>query len=159
MRLKTIVTEWYQDYKLPSMFIATNECDWKCEKDCGQRVCQNSALAKTKTSEVDDDKIIKMYLDNPITTAIIFGGLEPFKQFEELHAFIKKLREEYHCSDTIVIYTGYNKTEILSQVETLKPYKNIVIKFSRYVPGQEKHYDDVLGVDLASDNQYAEVIS
>ena len=38
-------------------------------------------------------------------------------------------------------------------------WENIIIKFGRYIPNQEKHYDDVLGIELASDNQYAEVIS
>jgi len=32
---------------------------------------------------------------------------------------------------------------------------NIIVKFGRYRPNQEKHYDKILGVFLASDNQYA----
>lgn len=51
----------------------------------------------------------------------------------------------------MVIFT--DKFHVLSE------YKNIVVKFGRYIPGQEKHYDEVLGVYLASDNQYAEKIS
>jgi hypothetical protein len=34
-------------------------------------------------------------------------------------------------------------------------YKNIIIKYGRYIPNQTPHYDEVLGVYLASDNQYA----
>ena len=159
MRVKAIKTEWFQDYKVPSMFIATSKCTWKCEKELNMRVCQNSALAKLPNIDVDDDDVIRKYLTNSITTAIIFGGLEPFEQFDEVFDFIKKLRTEYHCDDAVVIYTGFNQNEILSQIEDLKQFKNIVVKFGRFVPNQEKHYDDVLGVWLASDNQHAEVIS
>ena len=41
----------------------------------------------------------------------------------------------------------------------LKQYDNIIIKFGRFIPNQEKHYDEVLGVELASPNQYARRIS
>jgi len=37
--------------------------------------------------------------------------------------------------------------------------KNIIIKYGRFIPDKEKHYDEVLGIYLASDNQYAERIS
>jgi hypothetical protein len=37
----------------------------------------------------------------------------------------------------------------------LKGYGNIVVKFGRFIPNQEKHYDSVLGVELSSFNQYA----
>jgi hypothetical protein len=60
-----------------------------------------------------------------------------------------------HSQDDVVIYTGYTWDEIHEQVEFLRGYKNIVVKFGRYKPGQESHMDDVLGVKLASDNQYA----
>ena len=35
----------------------------------------------------------------------------------------------------------------------------IIIKYGRFIPNQQKHYDEILGVYLASDNQYAEKIS
>lgn len=159
MKIKTIKTEWFQDYKVPSMFIATSKCTWKCEKDLGVRVCQNSALAQLPNIDMEDDEMIRKYLNNSITTAIIFGGLEPLEQFEEIYEFIRKLRVKYYCDDTVVIYTGFNKSEVLSQVEALKEFRNIIIKFGRFIPNQPKHYDDVLGVWLASPNQFAEVIS
>ena len=64
----------------------------------------------------------------------------------------------------VVIYTGYTKEELqnkiykdnISYLDKLKQYKNIIIKYGRYIPDQEPHYDEVLGVNLASDNQYAE---
>ena len=58
-----------------------------------------------------------------------------------------------------MIYTGYYPNEIKQEISILKKYKNIVIKFGRYVPDNDKHFDEVLGVYLASDNQFAERIS
>ena len=59
----------------------------------------------------------------------------------------------------MVIYTGYYPQEIEEQVKALSSYKNIIIKFGRYVPNSTPVYDEVLGVTLASDNQFAERIS
>ena len=84
-------------------------------------------------------------------------GLEPFDSYYELVKLIETIRRK--CDDDIVIYTGYNKNELSEKIEYLSTYQNIVIKFGRYVPNNEKHFDDVLGVYLASDNQYAEEIS
>lgn len=99
-----------------------------------------------------------MYLSNPITSAIVFAGLEPFEQFDELIRFLRTFRLVYRCNDTVVIYTGYNKTEISQQLAELIPLGNIIVKFGRFVPDQESHDDEVLGVTLASPNQYAEKI-
>lgn len=160
MKIKGIVDEDFVNYKLPSMYIATNTCDFKCDRESGESCCQNSSLAKQSSIYIADDYIIKRYLNNPITKAIVFAGLEPFEQFAELYAFIRNLRNQYHCNDTVVIYTGFNKEEIPPPlIEALREYPNIIIKFGRFVPNQEKHYDPVLGVVLASQNQYAEVIS
>ena len=122
-------------------------------------MCQNSHLATLPAREVDIDEVIQEYLSNPITQAIVCGGLEPFERFSDVFNFISRLRDGYRCNDMVVIYTGYNKDEIAQEVETLKRFPNIIIKFGRFVPNQSKHYDEVLGVNLASDNQYAEVIS
>ena len=61
--------------------------------------------------------------------------------------------------DDIVIYTGYNLSELEEKVELLSYFDNIIIKFGRYIPNQQAHHDDILGVNLASDNQYAIKIS
>ena len=45
------------------------------------------------------------------------------------------------------------------KINILKQYPNIIIKFGRFKPNQKSHYDDVLGVNLISDNQYGEKIS
>lgn len=159
MRIKGITDEDFVNYKHPSMYICTSVCDFKCDRESGVSCCQNSSLAKQSSMYVADDSIIKRYINNPITKAIVFAGLEPFEQFFEMFDLIFALRNNYHCNDTVVIYTGYNKDEIAQEVETLKRFPNIIIKFGRFVPNQSKHYDEVLGVNLASDNQYAEVIS
>ena len=63
-------------------------------------------------------------------------------------------------NDFVVIYTGYTKEECDSNgwLKKLREYKNVIVKFGRYIPKQATHYDKTLGVYLASDNQYAEVI-
>ncbi len=161
MIVKTIVDEDFVNYKVPSMYIGTAFCDGKCCREAGipLSVCQNDAWRGSATIAMDDDIIIQRYLSNDITKALCLAGLEPFEQFDELLCLVSKLRTEYHCNDTVVIYTGYNLTEIMPEVDALKKFENIIIKFGRYVPNQSKHFDEVLGVYLASDNQYAERIS
>lgn len=57
-------------------------------------------------------------MDNPITKAIVFGGLEPFDRFDEMFEFIKKFRQV--DNSTIAIYTGYYKDEIVDKIRLLK---------------------------------------
>lgn len=161
MIIKTIVDEDFINYKQPSMYIGTAYCNGKCCREAGiqMSVCQNDEWRKTAAVAMADDDIIKRYLSNNITRAICFAGLEPFEQFLEVFNLISALRDNYHCNDTVVIYTGYNKDEIAHEVEALTRFPNIIIKFGRFVPNQSKHFDEVLGVHLASDNQYAEQIS
>ena len=147
MIIKGIQDEDFVNYKKPSMFIIFPRCNWKCEKDCGKQVCQNGTLASAKNINVEIDNIIDRYLNNKITSAIVCGGLEPFDSWKDLITLVKKFREK--CSDDIVIYTGYYKDEIRTYIEDLQEYEDIVIKFGRYIPDQEKHYDEVLGIYLA----------
>ena len=79
-------------------------------------------------------------------------------QFEDIVSFVKYFRE-HGCDDDIVIYTGYYENEIKSKIDILKQYKNIVVKFGRYVPHDTEHYDSVLGVNLANKEQYGKKIS
>lgn len=161
MKLKTIVDEDFVNYQSPVMYIGTARCNGKCCREAGipLSVCQNDGWRANATIDMADEKIIERYIDNDITSAICFAGLEPFEQYDEMFALIKKLRTDYHCNDTVIIYTGYNKNEISSSISELQQFKNIIIKYGRYVPNQKRHYDKVLGVYLASDNQYAEYIS
>lgn len=159
IRLKNILDENFQDYKKTSMMLATCKCDWKCAKEGNFdiSICQNSELANQKNIEVSIKSIIDRYLNNPITQAIIIGGLEPMLQFNEILEFVKNFRLE--CDDDIVIYTGYYPKEVLYIIDRLSVYKNIIIKFGRYKENSNKKFDDILGIWLPSDNQYAVKIS
>lgn len=161
MKIKTIVDEDFVNYKAPVMYIGTSRCNGKCCREAGipLSVCQNDGWRANATIEMADDDIIKRYLDNDITGAICFAGLEPFEQFDQMYDLIAKFRKEYNRDDTVLIYTGYYKEEIAEQVEKLKEFKNIIIKFGRFIPNNPSRFDEVLGVHLASDNQYAEQIS
>ena len=120
----------------------------------GKELCQNSPLAKTPTKEIEIAKIVEEYMKNDLTSAIVFAGLEWFDQFEDLLECIEAFRKK--TNDDIIVYTGYDKEEIPEHLMTLKKYKNIIMKFGRYIPNQKKHFDTVLGVYLASDNQFGE---
>lgn len=154
MKVKFIKQEDFLNYKKPSMFIGTCFCSFKCEKECPECHCQNSSVAKLPIVEIADDKIVDMYLNNDITHAIVFGGLEPFDQEEELLHLISCFREK--TDDDIVIYTGYKEDEV--DLRLFYRFDNIIVKFGRYVPNGTAHFDAVLGVSLASDNQYGKIV-
>lgn len=157
MIVKEIRDEDFTSYKKPSMVIGFPSCTFKCEREYGQKMCQNSALVTAPDIHISRHNIVKRYLANPITKAIIMAGLEPFDSWDNLSNLIVEFRE--HTKDDIVIYTGYKKEEISYAIDWLHLFPNIVVKFGRFIPNQQSHYDEVLGVKLASDNQYAEVIS
>ena len=159
MHLLTFLDEDFTNYKKPSMFLGTIKCGGKCciEQNLPLSVCQNDEWRNKPPLHVMDDFICKRYMKNYITDALVIGGLEPFEQFDEVYELIKLFRT--HTNDDVVIYTGYNPEEIIDQVEKLMDFKNIIIKFGRYIPDRPSKFDEVLGVTLASDNQYAERIS
>lgn len=157
MLIKGLIDEDFVNYKKPSMFIITPYCDFKCEKECGiDGICQNSSLSKINPIKVIIDDIIQRYLNNNITKAVVIGGMEPFLVSEEIDEFIKKFREV--SKDDIVIYTGYNEQEVKDRFNFIYNYDNIIIKFGRFIPNQDSHFDEILGVNLASPNQYAKKI-
>lgn len=156
MRIIDIVELDVSNYKKASMFIITCKCSFKCDKENGTNWCQNSHLANSPTIDFSDEKIVERYLSNPMTNAIVFGGLEPLDQYDELIALITKFREQ--TQDDIVIYTGYTEEELKDRIPELAKFKNIIVKFGRFKPYNIRHFDKVLGVDLASDNQYAKVL-
>ena len=154
MKIKGLISEDFVNYKKPAMTIMFPHCNGF---KCGAEYCQNSPLSKAEDIEMDIADIVIRYLNNPITESVVMQGLKPFDSWDDLIGFVKQLRES--CDDDIVIYTGYYKEEIADKIALLSKYKNIIIKYGRYIPNQEKHYDEVLGVYLASSNQYAERIS
>lgn len=158
MIVKGLIEEDFVNYKKSSMFIAFPTCTFKCEKDCGgEHCCQNSALAQSPNINIDIKEIVERYMSNPITHSIVCAGLEPMDSWEDLKILIEGIR--YRCDDDIVIYSGYTEKELKDKIGYLKTYKNIIVKFGRFIPNQQSRYDEVLGVYLASDNQYAIKIS
>ena len=157
MKIKGIIFEDFINYKKPSMVIEFPYCDFKCDRECGQKVCQNSSLARSPTHDISISNIVLAYLKNNITQAIVFQGLEPFDSKEDLYQLIKFFRK--YTDDDIIIYTGYTELELDSDIQILKRlFKNIIIKFGRFIPNSPSYYDEILGVFLASSNQYAKKI-
>lgn len=153
MHLKYLVDEDFTNYKKCAMFVGTSSCTFKCEKECGIQCCQNSPLTRMPTKFIEDEVIINRYLKNPFTKAIVIGGLEPFDTYDELLAFCKSFRQA--SSDTIIIYTGWYPNEIATQTTKIVQLGNIIIKYGRYIPNSEPIFDKILGVTLASSNQFA----
>ena len=153
MKIKGLITEDFVNYKKASMTIIFPYCTFKC----GEDYCQNSPLTKSPIIDISINDLVNRYNNNPITEAVVMQGLEPFDSWSDLKEFVKKLRE--YNNDDIVIYTGYNKDEIIDKVEILRKYKNIIIKYGRFLYNDKPIFDDILGITLASSNQYAERIS
>lgn len=140
-------------YKEPALFISFPKCTFKC----GLPWCQNAHLQDSELLDISLPAIKEIYENSPLTHAFVCGGLEPFDTWSDLKALVSHVRT--YSIDPIVIYTGYNEDEIKDNIDSLKEYKNIIIKFGRYVPNSFPHFDELLGVELASENQYAKNIS
>ena len=159
MIIKGIVDEDLSNYKKPSMLIAAARCSMKCNELNGCNICQNNPLLFKADIEMSNEELINRYKSNSLTQSIVFGGLDIVDQFSELISFIKDFRKV--SDDDIVIYTGYTKEEMetMGCLDMLRQNKNIILKTGRFIMNQPSHYDEVLGVNLASPNQYAERIS
>lgn len=167
MKIKGLVDEDFVQYKKPSMFIIAPYCTFKCDKEAGCNVCQNSDLAAAPIIEIEPEEIVERFNNNPITEAIVFGGLEPFDgengekgRVSPFHIFSGYI-PDLNCGTDIVIYTGYYPSEIHysnlqfygSMVNKIKG--NLIIKFGRFIPNRPSRFDKVLGIELASNNQFA----
>lgn len=169
MNLIYLIDEDFINYKKPSMFLGFPHCTCKCDKEFGKVICQNNPLLNSPLITISKEELCERYLNNSITSAIVIGGLEPIEDTIDLIAFIDCLRNKYNCNDPVVIYTGYTEQELkdgwrdgrgFSEIyknhwDALIEYKNIVVKFGRFIPDMGSKYDEVLGVTLASSNQYA----
>lgn len=152
MKIKGLIDEDFVNYKYPSMFISTYTCDFKCDRECGKAVCQNLPLATAPILNINNSELVNRYINNTITKAVVIGGLEPCDDPDDILFFCRDLRSK--TNDDIVIYTGYYENEIQDFVDKLRrEFTNIIFKFGRFIPNQQSHYDEVLGVHLASDNQ------
>ena len=158
MKVKGIIDCDYTNYKEPCLTLEFPYCDFKCNILNKCQVCQNHSLINEADIDVNGEYIWKLYEQNPLTKAFCFQGLEPFDSVMDLADIIYFIRDVKKCNDPIIIYTGYNKGEDIIVEGMLRKYNNIIVKWGRYIINQEPHYDEILGVQLASDNQYAEGI-
>lgn len=156
MRIKGIIDYDCTNYKEPCLTVEFPYCDFKCDRLNGCQACQNSNLAAEPDIEVRGEYIWQLYEQNPLTKAFCFQGLEPFDSYMDLIELIAFIRIYKNCNDPIIIYTGYNKGEDEITERSLRKYDNIIVKWGRFIMNQEPHYDEILGVKLASNNQYAE---
>lgn len=159
MRIKGLVDEDFVNYKKPSMFIIFPYCTFKCEKEAKVHCCQNSELACSPIIEISTENIIERYISNKITKSIVCGGLEPMDSFDDLSQLLYSFRDK--SEDDFVIYTGYTKQECEQNgwISVLSKVPNVIIKFGRYIPNSTSHYDDILGINLNSEGQFAERVS
>lgn len=156
-----MIDEDFVNYLKPSMYIGFPTCTFKCDTDCGRRVCQNRPLATSKKIEISYDEIVERYLKNEITSSIIFAGLEPLDSISDTIGLISEFRKK--TNDDIVVYTGYFTGEPqfdkFAEFVDKSGYKNILVKMGRYVPDEPYHYDKLIGVTLASIKQYGKKLS
>ena len=145
IKLKDLIYERFGDYKDPSLFLCAISCNWKCCKD-NPKICQNMEINKNPIYEISFEYLYKKYMENPITED---------KEIIDLIDFFR----DSNCNDYFVIYTGYYEDEIEDIINLLKQRKNIIVKFGRFIPNSKEKYDEILGVKLSSDNQYAKIIS
>lgn len=149
------------NYKEPTFMIYSGiSCTFKCDIENKSDLCQNIKLVNEKIIHYDIDKCIARYDAQSISHTISFQGLEPLDNLKQLLWFIHYFRKEH--DDTIIIWTGYTKDEcedLVYLIQNKMNWENIIIKYGRFIPNQQPHYDEVLEIKLASDNQYAERIS
>lgn len=153
MKLNGLIDIDFVNYKEPCLYISMPYCSFKCNKDCGREVCQNYKMSNGSLIQYDVEDLIDRYISTPLSRAVVFSGLEPFDSLKDLEEFTQKFRT--WSEDPIIIYSGYTEEELEEEIEFFKNYTNIIIKFGRFIPDQEPHFDPILGVDLASPNQYA----
>lgn len=158
------IRETLGDYKKHSLLISVGTCSGKCWKELGldENTCQNNIL-KESVRDMSNDRIIKIidgYIEDGIISSIIFGGLEPMEQVEDIEYIINGIEEiakKYVVKIDIIIYTGFYREEIENAVNLLSINKSnkLIIKYGRFIPNSKSRYDKILGVTLSSDNQYA----
>lgn len=162
IKIAGLIEEDFVNYKVPSMTIMMPHCSGKCNRDAGEIVCQNWELKESKLFELEIKNLVTRYCYNPITSAVVFQGLEPLDDFDEVLEMIRELREVAGVNDDVVIYTGYVEEEVTRQITKLKKYSNIIMKFGRFKPkclSSTCPIDPVLGIKLATTNQYGKKIS
>lgn len=156
--IKSVTDVDFLQYKRPSMFISFPYCTFKCGKD----ICQNyPQYGTTKNIVVPARWVVDRYVDNPISEAFVFGGFEPLDSFEDVAVLIRDIRSV--TNDVIIVYTGYeideprpkNFVQFLENADV----DNVIVKYGRYRPDLPGKFDPLLGITLASNNQFAVLYS
>ena len=159
MIVKDIVPVDFVNYKEPAMYVAFPYCSFKCEKECGIKCCQNSDLARSPNIDVSAERLVEIYETDakPIAKALVCCGMEPLDSFSDLLELIVEFRNKF--TDPVIVYTGYKEEEASIYIKALSKFPNIIVKFGRFIPGQPPHVDELLGVKLLGQQQYAKKIS
>ena len=161
IELKGIIWEDMVNYKKICTTLMFPKCNFKCDKESGIQLCQNRGLAATPSQWHNIDDIMDIYMHTYLSEAIVLQGLEPLDSPIDCYIVAAAL-QRWKINNDLIIYTGYNPHEnnvdnIIKTISSLVP-GTLIVKWGRYIPNQEKHFDPILGVYLASDNQYAEII-
>lgn len=161
IELKGIIWEDMVNYKKICTTLMFPKCNWKCDIENGVQLCQNKGLAATASQWHNIDTIMDKYKNNPIPEAIVLQGLEPLDSPIDCYTVAAAL-QCWGIKDDLIIYTGYypyekDISQIIDSIASLTP-GHLIVKWGRYIPNQPSYYDPILGINLASSNQYAEVI-
>ena len=162
MKLVNLIEEDFVNYRKPGMFLGFPYCSGKCNTP-GCIVCQNEELRHVPERDLIDisaEEILNRYAKNPIPKCLIFGGLEPFDSFNDMcniiHAYSEHEPSMQKGYPEVIIYTGFYPHEIAIPLNRLTKYSvDLIVKFGRFIPNRPSYYDQILGVKLASDNQFA----
>ena len=148
------------NYKKAAFNISAGiSCTFKCCKE-NPSICHNNPLCKQSPIEYSISKIIDRYKKQKISKSFVVQGLEPLDNLKQVLWLIDGIRRA-GIEDEVILWTGYTEKECFDLIFLIKKmgWVNIIIKFGRYIPNAPSRYDPVLGVTLASDNQYAKKIS
>jgi pyruvate-formate lyase-activating enzyme len=138
--------------------IATVNCDWKClkEQNLPLSTCQNSHTCDIGNKEIELKELVARFNDNVLSECVIWAGLEPMLQFEEMLCFINEFRKTNN--EEVIIFTGYYPEELKWHIEKLKSFSNLIIKFGRYIKNSKPIRDNLLKIELVSENQFSKRI-
>ena len=118
MRLVNLIEESFTEYKKPHMLLGFPLCSFKCDHEYGNKICQNSELARAEKIEIPVEDVVARYLSNDITKAIVLAGLEPFDSYTDVIGLLEELRSKNGCYDDVVIYTGYKPEELRDRLSS-----------------------------------------
>lgn len=163
IRLIDVKTDDITDFKETSILLVFPFCSGKCGKSCHNY----KLIGQNNYKEYNINSIVNLYNRCSMHNAVVCAGLEPFDSFDELKLLVKQLFLNRKKSVSLVIYTGYELSEIKNKVEQLinlvqgypetsKSINNkLFIKFGRYEKDKKEYwYSTFLGVELATSNQY-----